>query len=502
MPKSKFVVLIFAVIQLAAQVGLLFREVEYIVATLTIDDSYYYFQTAWNLKQFGFPTFDGLNPTNGVQLLWFWLLALIAWFVPTKLLFLKISLATGFLLNAFCHFSIWRIAKAIERPPLAIWMSGLWFLLNVGSVAYWRGLENSLHAAIFWAAIWQVVVYLKSVERGSRSSLWGVTLLLILNAWARIDAAVFSAILYIYCIVATPPQLRNNKEMAGTGLLALGGAILQLALFKWMGGSYLPVSALVKGTGWKPGFGLFRPLLQLGLPPGLPEVSGVFGLLLFFLVRLITDLKDETERSWFNLWQVLLLGNIVHLIILAPGGIPYWYRTPEYVFWVITIATIALMIQRFFAQTRFKAVSKILPLASTLLVLIFGGVIYAEYFSLFYSKLYSARYSVAIWMSQNLDDDTICASWNAGQLGFFSQRRVINLDGLINSAEYYRTVLNGNMPLTEYLYNNQVDCIVDYTDERVPVHFPVIQEFPAADRPIRIWRVVSPQEMERTSESP
>ena len=56
----------------------------------------------------------------------------------------------------------------------------------------------------------------------------------------------------------------------------------------------------------------------------------------------------------------------------------------------------------------------------------------------------------------------VYAAWNAGEFGYFSNRTVINLDGLINSNDYYERVLQGSFPLKEYLYENNVDYIVDY----------------------------------------
>ena len=113
----------------------------------------------------------------------------------------------------------------------------------------------------------------------------------------------------------------------------------------------------------------------------------------------------------------------------------------------------------------------------------------------FTSKLYVARYSVALWIAENSPPDTVFASWNAGQLGFFSNRAFINLDGVINSVDYYERVIRGSVSLTDYLYENKVDYIVDYdTYDSLP-DFPVVHTFPIDDesgRSIHIWQV-SPQ---------
>jgi hypothetical protein len=44
-------------------------------------------------------------------------------------------------------------------------------------------------------------------------------------------------------------------------------------------------------------------------------------------------------------------------------------------------------------------------------------------------------YLAARWLSENLPDDATVGSWNAGVLGYYAKRRVVNLDGLINSFD-------------------------------------------------------------------
>jgi len=488
------------VLQLAAQLSLLLKGTDYIVATLTIDDSYYYFQTAWNTTQFGFPTFDGLHATNGVQLLWFWVLVLIALFSPTKIIFLYLALAAGFLLNALSYLAIWKLGVTLKRPTLSLLMVSLWALLSLGSLAYSRGLENSLHALVFWMVIWQSAAFLIQLYQGKRPSYLGLTIVLILNVWARLDAAVFSVILYSYCVFAAfkqgslqITQRRDATRVIGSSLLAVGGMLVQLLAFRWMGGSFLPVSALVKSSGsiWEPQ--IIETIIGLGMPASLPVALGLVLLLTFIVIDRYTrsDWTIEVNWAWRGLWYVLLVSSVIHLIILAPGGVPYWYRSPEYIFWIVTLATIADRLYQIVTQKGFRSLARLSLVGACSLAILAGGIIFGRRLSLYYSDLYASRYKVAVWMSEQLPNDIVCASWNAGQLGFFSERTVINLDGLINSADYYHRVLNGPISLETYLGENGVNCIVDYTIERVPEIYPVLHEFPTDSRPIRIWEVVS-----------
>src|SRR4030095_5439809 len=90
--QSAGIVLSVAVVQFALQLSLLAKGVEYLAESLTIDDTYYYLQTAWNTKLLGFVTFDGIHRTNGVQLLWFVIILMLSWLAITKTALLLASL--------------------------------------------------------------------------------------------------------------------------------------------------------------------------------------------------------------------------------------------------------------------------------------------------------------------------------------------------------------------------------------------------------------------------
>ena len=98
--------LCLAIAQLLLQASLLSNGVEYAASSLTNDDSYYYLQTAWNAKGLGFVTFDGINRTNGVQLLWFWIVFLLSAVSRTKADLLYASLGSCFALNVLCYVAI------------------------------------------------------------------------------------------------------------------------------------------------------------------------------------------------------------------------------------------------------------------------------------------------------------------------------------------------------------------------------------------------------------
>ena len=68
----------------------------------------------------------------------------------------------------------------------------------------------------------------------------------------------------------------------------------------------------------------------------------------------------------------------------------------------------------------------------------------------------------AKWLEKNLPEDALIGSWNAGVLGYYSRRRVVNLDGLINNHE-----------ILPYLRRNRID---EYIVEQGITHLSAMQK--------------------------
>jgi hypothetical protein len=520
--QAALIILSLALVQFAIQVSLLTKGMKYAAASLIIDDTYYYLQTAWNAKILGFVTFDGLHATNGVQLLWFAIIFLLALLAKSKAVLLFTTLAVSFLLNGLCYLIILKIGAVLRQPVLALFMASLWALQSLPFRIYSMGMENSLHALVFWCVIWQSTVFLIRVQDEDGPNFWGLTVVLILNAWTRLDSALLSAILYSFCISTLAYAYRHrlglfwqkySKVIVATSLLASFGLITQLFAFRLMGDSFLPVSALVKTSSAARGLSTeavdkFVEVLILGMPsivqgrfpPTVLVLLGSFGVL--FVMRARAGLHEHVEelQTFLRLWSCLLVAELIYHIYIAVSGVEYrlyfaWYRSPSFIFWIITASLIAVItfnyIKRVIHSYNFH---KWAPVGCSLVIFSVAVYMFARSID-FTSKLYAARYDAALWIAENSSPDTVFASWNSGQLGFFSNRTFINLDGVINNVDYYERVLHGSTPLADYLIENNVDFIVDYDTYNSIPDLPVVNTFPLDDgtgRSIHIWRL-SPQ---------
>jgi hypothetical protein len=527
MPKSitfrqaTFGVLLLALGQFIIQMRLLTKGMEYAAASLVIDDTYYYLQTAWNTRALGFVTFDGLHSTNGVQLLWFAIVFLLAMVAKSKAFLLFSALAVSFLFNGLCYLVILKIAAILKQPVLALFMASFWALQTLPFKIYSTGMENSLHALVFWCVIWQGTVFLIRVHKKERPNFWGLAVGLILVVWTRLDSAVISAVVFFFCVGMLAYSDRNNlglslgmngKALAGSSLLAGAALLVQLASFRFMGGSFLPVSALVKTNAVSGGsaigpvdklVGLFTlgmpSILQGRFPTLVLVLLGLSGVLLVILIMGVRRDHSDEMRAFLSLWSCLLFGELIYYAFVALSEVEYtpyfvWYRSPSFIFWIITGSLLALFALEYLSRALpMVRSSKWVPVGMSLAVLSVAAYLFARGTGSI-SELYAARYDAALWIEANSPPDTVFAAWNAGELGFFSNREFINLDGLINNVEYYQRVLHGSMPLKDYLAENRVDYIVDYQIYDSLPDFPVVRSFPISDgsgRSIQVWKVTS-----------
>ncbi|RMF03191.1 MAG: hypothetical protein D6768_06475 [Chloroflexi bacterium] len=480
--KRALIFLAVAFVQFAVQTSALLKGTEYIVSALTFDDAYYYFQTAWNLKMLGVSTFDGINATNGVQLLWFGVIFLLAQIAQTKINLLVLSLGTCFFFNAASHLVIWKLSETVDRPVLGVYMSSVWFLLTFGSEFYSTGMENSLHAFIFWIAIWQTTAFLSETgPRKKNQRFILLTLILVLNVWARLDAAIFSVILYVYCLLHLDIR-RNLKYVIVSVLLALAGLIIQLVVFYQLGGSWLPVSSLVKQS-WS----------HWGNIVGLTATRLLVVLLLLPVLEIIIHRYAGQKTRLRGIWYSLLAGVMLHVI--ATGGVSaydkfLWYLSPAFVFLALTLAMSADGLSRILSNI-VPAARRMIPAAFALAFIALAVFLFQVRWTMSI-PVYKLGYHSALWISENVPPDARLASWNAGILGYFSGRTVINLDGLINGTDYYRQVVSGPKSWMTYVKEQNVDYVIDYSRNYVTTpEFPIIRTFVLTGRPneVVMWQV-------------
>ena len=462
-------------------------------AFLTNDDTYYYLETAWNARQLGFVTFDGINPTNGVQFLWFSILYGLSFLTDDKFAFLTMASTLSVVLTCLPYFIIWRFSSDTWQSPrslLAGVMALLWLVICLyPSNRYLVGLESPLHAFLIWMIVLQYTrVYLQVTQGSVRSSsVLFFAVLLVLNTWTRLDSFGLSASFLALLLFTVAGRLTIAMYAVVAVIIGIGTVVL-FAFFELAGGSLLPVSALVKGYGVdRFSLGSFYNWSLVLFPLRIPGANllNVLGIVAMFgslgiLLRMRTVAHDHHEAALRLIALALSASVIIHSIVTF-GMFRYyyfWYLSATFVYWTIVLAIFSVdVIRRRAWSYRATGVS---------------GVVLGVLLVCFWwlgatpNNLAATRYEVANWMNANLEEDSIVGSFNAGQLGFFSERPVVNLDGLINDVTYFEDVIQDESPeaLLTYMDHVGIDYLVDYQfgrwHELIERHFTTVQEFPLA----------------------
>jgi hypothetical protein len=134
--------------------------------------------------------------------------------------------------------------------------------------------------------------------------------------------------------------------------------------------------------------------------------------------------------------------------LVSVGTLESWNRVP-----VLLLGMVAVVIaaSRGFGRVVVASVA-ILAVGRVPLAIVRGAVpasSYAPY-----------RWQAGAWLRDHLDADARVGSWNAGTIGYASDRPVVNLDGLVNDRAYFDQVVRGNA-LAAYLDRENIAWIAD-----------------------------------------
>lgn len=438
---------------------------------LTYDDAWYYFQIARNLSGGEGSTFDGSNVTNGYHPLWLlgtsvvYLVGLDATAAVRALLAFQLGLyvialavlarslgRTGAVLDG--RRSTWGLLA--DRPDHAVagrWCSAavvvVWVLATFNPVVlrlFVNGMESGL-VALFGALLLSVAVRrggdllaapvltavllgMAFLARTDAVFIAGAALVWCALLRRRIDrrvllvGAAFSTVVVAYlavnvAIVGHPLQISGvTKQVepdAGRLLLLVGSVAAAAALL--VGGDRVRRRTL-RGCSWR-----------------LPRTAAWFGATAWWasacalLVGSSRGLATE-DYLWHyaphGLWMIALLGSVV--ADLAEGAVAERPPTDPH------------------AHRRAAVVALIaLPFAV-------GAALQVRTFVDRESRsLQLGDRAAAEWVAANLPPDAVVASFDAGVLGYFADRPVVNLDGLVNSYEWRAARAAGTAATSAFL---------------------------------------------------
>lgn len=447
---------ITAVVVLVAaltQLYVLSRPLDFLLTNLLPDDAFYYFEIARNIAQGFGSTFDGLTPTNGYHPLWMLVLSplyalgnMLGW--EDTMMPIRAALLLSLLMNIGTIICVSRI---LARYTAHIWVQGfglMFFALNpfflYGSL---NGLETSASLFLF------SVFFLYTLSLHSPVSVRALTVLGALGGimvLARLDYIFYVAAVFIWlffsvsvhggvrrvliagcacAVFIVPFFLFNylNFDMVLTSASGANELVNQVLIEQDHGGGFfqmvkasvyslhLQFGELMTRTGAPElaliFIGAFLVSVALGkvfVPRTFSEVRPIHAFIVgFFLLFLINVAVRLVAREWYfiSFGVLLSIAVVVVLDVLAKNS-SWPVQAKKITLILLVFVTASLFFTWWHKEQNYPMVQQ------------------------------REMYATAQWFNEHVPPQTSVAMFNAGIVGYFSNARVINIDGLVNNQAY------------------------------------------------------------------
>ncbi len=458
--------------------------VETTMQHILYEDCFYYLKLSRNILELGQPTFDGSAPTNGFPPLWMGFCAAVQTVAGPEHA-LHIVLTAAALLHLAQGYVVFRILAARCRPGIAH-LGALFYVLNYRIIACnMCGLETPLYVLLFLLVVHHLIRREGPLDAVS-VVLCGM--LLALATLARFDQLMVVG--YVLVLILVGRRLGGNALRGRIIRTAGVAATVLLMLMPWFVWSVRHSGTLLPRNGEALRLCRFEPF-----NPNLP-ISHNLGLL---------RLKLQETAWWFSdtanllgVWPIVrpmqtrqVVFVAVLLLLALVLGLA-WTRKGKNHFARTALAVYALGHYAVYSLFACAEVRYLIPVCAVLIILIamvaedlldayrassvrvtMVGA-YALLFAVSLTAgvtawqrhqgatrthgLHAELYQMAWWIRENTPPDAVVGSWNAGILGHFSDRTVVNLDGVVNNE---MIDVMRRRRLLEYLQDRGIAYIVD-----------------------------------------
>lgn len=509
----------------------------YLFSRLVADDAFYYLKIALNFHTYHDFTFDGLHLTNGVHPFYQYWVTLISFITQDKIFFVRVLLFFAVFLNLVSSFLLFFIGRRFFHHHGALFITVIWLLSPVFWRINLMGLENSLLAVFLLTSLLLFLRFQERDVTWRDLFLLGV--ILGFGFLTRIDEALWIAIIALFflrkilskgwrhvCSLGFSfflPQFLITLPFFVYTWLTFGrfaltsGTVKRFQMATWLQihyGSYLNfdywvlilktfVLQVIQWGGYiTSAFWMF----PLQIATRMQEVSeanvlqyfsymmvSFFAVCVLFLFFFVRSQKLAFKEYFFSLQRsacfISLLPLVPFFLFAAIHVVTYlvffytqigyadkWYFVPEYVTTLILIAWLTefLFLRRdrwIFGMT---VVAMVFAIGSA--VVTFGFTKPSPFEPLYGNDTITfAKVQATRWMNDNLPSNARVGTWNAGLVGYLTERPVIHLEGLVNDFYFYDNYLTRNR-IIDYMRDERITYLADYegnADETVKSFYGV-----------------------------
>lgn len=397
---------------------------------LTFDDAWYYGEIGRNLAHGHGSTFDTINDTNGYHPLW------QAICVLPRLVGLgaMAAMRAQLLIQLACWVgAVVLLVRRVPRPSpvLAIavgLLAGNPFVLRcVGS-----GLESGVVVLVGALLLTRAVDLSITDDEPFGRRRFGA--LLALAFLARTDAALLVGI----CTLWVLPDVRR---LGVEGVRRLAQLLAAPAI---TAGLYVVANQLAFGRPMQISGDVKRVDLTAGIAVAVLVVAAVAFLVGRALRGMALSARFPRTTGFVAMtgWYVPFCLGLVGYYTLLSSQTWLWYFAP------LVLYAVALLVHGgtdLLDGAAAEGPSSLRAVQAILLVPLVGGFLFVgqQFVDPDLRSIQEVNRDAGRWISANLPEDAVVASWDAGVLGSFTDQPVVNLDGVVNSGEFADALADG-----------------------------------------------------------
>lgn len=440
------------------------------------DDTGYFYKIAWNVVNGKGLTFDGINPTNGFQPLWLYMLLPLAWLMreATPEAYFRAALVYEMLIVFAAAWFVFRAVRQVESVLVAALSTSIFLYLS--RYHFVNGMETGV-LMLCLAGLLDYSLRSQVFYRNDPRTAFGFGVIAGLLLLARLDTVFLVGISYIFLLMRSLWAWRVGLAVApllkDVALSMVGLIIVTLPYFiynKLAFGALMPISGQLKNSFpyvVQPEFGLAR---FRAVDLGAVAAAGAFCLGSPWLLRHTKDLSVQ-YRYFIAAVMVSAAATILHYIntaLFMKWAVFGWhFALYHFTYGLVLVALIIPLFRWLAARNTLYAIAGALAL---MLLVAFRVTPKRELLSNLglinlaaqapTPSWHAISYEAALWARQNTPSNAIFAMKDAGIFGLFSQRTVINLDGLVNTKEYQEALRQKR--LNQYLAEKNVEYLVQH----------------------------------------
>jgi len=426
--------------------------------TRIADDASYYMTIARNIAAGQGATFDRIHATNGFHPLW--LLMLVPLFLlhgaPETMIRVVVLLQAALLGLAYLVFL--RVQTRVFSLPTAA-LSAILFLYFIFLPSI-----NGMESPVLILSLIVLYGYGSRVARSGLTARRAAVLGLILGlvVLARLDMIFLPVALLVWGMRhALIPQTRSRAiaMIAACGIATCTLLVPYLAFNYWKFGSVVPISGQLESSFPHRAHIDTLAAISAAGAANLLSAALAIGLSLWSLTQ-IRSRRQRSDEFYPTAVAVLAWAIVLHFlyhVLFFKWGMIGWHFIP---YPLLPIVWISGLLER---GLRSSMTMRTPALYAAIAACMCVGAIARDVtrdWSPLNGAWHTPVYNAAIWARGHTRADAVFAMSDCGHFAFFSQRRTVNLDGVVNDMDFQRTLAQHH--LGRYLQDNHVGFLVQH----------------------------------------